>query len=64
MCSYNFFSLFQLQLKHAVTVAEVNQLKEKVSFQIILLLLGFFVGWFVGGGFVLFTWLLILPGIG
>lgn len=34
--------LFQLQLKHAVTVAEVNQLKEKVSFQRIVTGLGFF----------------------
>lgn len=51
MCLYKFFHLFQLQLKHAVTIAEVNQLKEKVSFQRILLLVGFIVGWFVVGVF-------------
>lgn len=50
VCAYTiFFHLFQLQLKHAVTTAEVNQLKEKVSFQRILLLVGFIVGCFVWG---------------
>lgn len=32
--------VFQLQLKHAVTIAEVNQLKERVSLQRMLLLGG------------------------
>lgn len=57
MCLFKFFHLFQLQLKHAVTVAEVNQLKEKVSFQRILLLVGFIVGWFVWGLFVCFIFM-------